>query len=469
MNIDCCKSYVGKQIIGLLPSETEEPCLYYLVINSQDLGALNWIGWSIDGVDIYSSGYYWYNNNIGCQSLIITYTGTESQSGNLDDGLGNLYPYIVRKVTELGGSCENVCYQARFDYGYILDFIDFFQLGGATPTALASINIDNEVLLEGYINTLLGTTNVDVSSIWDGFNYVVTINNAYNLGGLTFNIGTPSETTFNVLPCQITPPTPVPLEVLTLYPGASAGYSLRKISSTYNGSAIRVRRSSDNTESDIGFDSNGNLDQSALVNFVGLNSAFITKWYDQSGNNNHGLQTIANDQPRIVNLGSIDLVNSKPAVNFISSDLFTLTASISGNTDYSCFTVGKRPNSANRLVYFGTSDVSSAPYVLMHFNDGKHYISNRTKYGNYAETSTNQLLLSSFNISTNLSAYQNGVSKTLTITAYASAGNFNQIGRSGIATGFNSTGYIQEVIFYANDQSSNRVGIETNITNYYGI
>jgi len=466
MNIDCCKSYVGKQIIGLLPSEQE--CLYYLVINSQDLGAANWVGWTIDGVDVLTSGYQFYGNNLGGQSLIISYIGTQPSTVTLDDGFGNLYPFDVRKVTEFGGSCDNVCYQAEFDNGYILYYIDFFQLGGATPTGLATINIDDEATLEAYINALLGTTNADVTSIWNGSQYVVTINNAYNLGGLVFDDGLGNLTTFNVLPCQITPPNPVPLTLLTLYPGATAGYSVRKLSSTYSGSALRVRRSSDNSEQDIGFDGL-DLDIAALASFVGVSNGFVTKWYDQSGNNNDGLQTIANDQPRIVNLGSIDLVNSKPAVNFISSDLFTLTPSISGNTDYSCFTVGRRPNSGNRLVYFGTSDVSSAPYVLMHFNDGKHYISNRTKYGNYAETSTNQLLLSSFNISTNLSAYQNGVLKTLTITAYASAGNFNQIGRSGIVSGFNSTGYIQEVIFYANDQSSNRVGIETNITTYYSI
>jgi len=256
--------------------------------------------------------------------------------------------------------------------------------------------------------------------------------------------------------------------LLDLYPGASGAYSIRRLSSTYTGAAIRVRRSSDNTEQDIGF-SGVNLDETALTTFVGANDGFVTKWYDQSGNNKDGIQTTANDQPRIVSSGVVDKVNLKAAVNFISSDLFTLSSSISGNTDYSCFTVGRRPNSANRLVYFGTSDVSSAPYVLMHFNDGKHYISNRTKYATYNETSTNQLLLSSFNISSNLSAYQNGVSKALTVTGYSSSGNFNQIGRSGISTGFNSTGYIQEVVFYSNDQSANRVGIETDIINYYAI
>ena len=43
----------------------------------------------------------------------------------------------------------------------------------------------------------------------------------------------------------------VPL-LLDLYPSAAAAYSVRKLSNGYSGSAIRVRRSSDNTEQDIG-------------------------------------------------------------------------------------------------------------------------------------------------------------------------------------------------------------------------
>ena len=44
-----------------------------------------------------------------------------------------------------------------------------------------------------------------------------------------------------------------PALLLDSYPGASVAYSLRKLSSTYAGSAIRVRRSSDNAEQDINF------------------------------------------------------------------------------------------------------------------------------------------------------------------------------------------------------------------------
>jgi len=61
--------------------------------------------------------------------------------------------------------------------------------------------------------------------------------------------------------------TKIPL-LLNLYSGAAAAYSLRKINGSYSGPAIRVRRSSDSTEQDIGF-LNGELDKIALTAFIG--------------------------------------------------------------------------------------------------------------------------------------------------------------------------------------------------------
>jgi hypothetical protein len=56
--------------------------------------------------------------------------------------------------------------------------------------------------------------------------------------------------------------------LLDYVPNAAAAYSVRKLRSAYTGSAIRVRRAFDNTEQDIGFDANGNLNTTALTNFV---------------------------------------------------------------------------------------------------------------------------------------------------------------------------------------------------------
>jgi hypothetical protein len=95
-----------------------------------------------------------------------------------------------------------------------------------------------------------------------------------------------------------------------------AAYSLRKPRNAYTGNAIRVRRSSDNAEADIGFTTIGDLDTAALLTFVGSGSGFVTTWYDQSGNNRNATQTTAANQPRIVNSGVLEAVNGKPAISF---------------------------------------------------------------------------------------------------------------------------------------------------------
>jgi hypothetical protein len=105
-----------------------------------------------------------------------------------------------------------------------------------------------------------------------------------------------------------------------IFNAADAAYSLMiPEGSTYNGPLIRVRRSSDNAEQDIAFisaDANGNrhLSISALRVFVGESSAFVTTFYDQSGNGRHMVQATAANQPRIVNAGAIDMVGGRPAI-----------------------------------------------------------------------------------------------------------------------------------------------------------
>lgn len=83
-----------------------------------------------------------------------------------------------------------------------------------------------------------------------------------------------------------------------------AALALKRLLSGYAGSCIRVRRSSDNTEQDIGF-SSGLLDTAALASFVGANDGFIVTWYDQSGGANHFSQATAARQPAIVLSGVV--------------------------------------------------------------------------------------------------------------------------------------------------------------------
>ena len=117
--------------------------------------------------------------------------------------------------------------------------------------------------------------------------------------------------------------------LLDAYPNAAVAYSVRKLRGAYTGSAIRVRRSSDNAESDIGF-SGANLDTSSLTSFCSGTNGFVTTWYDQSGNARNVTQATAANQPQIVSSGSVMLNNGKPSVYFQdSNDLLRHTGATS--------------------------------------------------------------------------------------------------------------------------------------------
>jgi len=80
----------------------------------------------------------------------------------------------------------------------------------------------------------------------------------------------------------------------------TAAYSTRKVMSTYTGPAMRLRRSNDNAETDVFFDTNGWVSMTSntgtsgsgvsLATWVGSNSAYVTRWYDQSGNGYHATE-----------------------------------------------------------------------------------------------------------------------------------------------------------------------------------
>jgi len=63
-------------------------------------------------------------------------------------------------------------------------------------------------------------------------------------------------------------PTPAYSGFGDAFGGVTAYYSLRQFTEAETLNAIRVRRSSDDTEQDIGFDANGDLDSTALTTFV---------------------------------------------------------------------------------------------------------------------------------------------------------------------------------------------------------
>lgn len=97
-------------------------------------------------------------------------------------------------------------------------------------------------------------------------------------------------------------PFPVPEAVLSGillddFPSAALAYSFRKLRTAYAGSAVRIRRDSDNAEQDIGFSGN-DFDTAEAASFIGEGGiGWIVTWYDQSGNGLNVTQSSAASQP----------------------------------------------------------------------------------------------------------------------------------------------------------------------------
>jgi hypothetical protein len=246
--------------------------------------------------------------------------------------------------------------------------------------------------------------------------------------------------------------------LLEFYPGAAAAYSLRQLRRSVS-PAIRVRRSGDSLEQDIGFNSNGELDTNALLDFANGGDAWVTTWYDQSSNGNDATQTSTALQPQIVLSGSVVTDNGLPAMSFdaqyfsVSADAtfaqpntyFFVANNVSGSSD---FLDGNGPSLRN------LSDIVSGVhrmYAGVSFNSS------------FAVTNNQQFLRYSMFDGSNSEISVDGA---IVQTGNVGAQDLN----SNYILGSNLADIkMQEVVFYNSDQSSNRTGIAANINTFYSI
>lgn len=264
--------------------------------------------------------------------------------------------------------------------------------------------------------------------------------------------------------------------LLDLYPAAAA-YSLRLLRTAYTGACIRVRRSSDNTEQDIGF-SAGVLDTAALLSFVGAGDGFVVAWYDQQGSNNV-TQGSSTAQPRIVNAGALETKGGKVAIKFDgSNDFLHRTGVVLNSISVSHFSVSAATSAGTFGIIHSqhTIDVTTIRTFCDTRTTGGAYrnLIVSTGSGLYAADlsaangSTNQRLLCSFiDASKNMSAFNNGLTGGTNTYVGTPLNDSLRFGVQAAVTWLN--GYVQEFIGYNTDESANRTAIETDINNYYAI
>lgn len=274
--------------------------------------------------------------------------------------------------------------------------------------------------------------------------------------------------------------------LLDVFPNAAAAYSLRKLRTAYTGSAIRVRRSNDNAEQDIGFTVSLELDESALTTFVGANNGFVVTWYDQSGNGYDATQATAANQPQIVSSGSVISKGIRPSLDFNgTSNYLFYNSNFLGGSAGSGFAVSSFDNAtrAAREIIYGMQDTSggrydflitrqsSSPLVGTTANGIDFYVEADFQPSVVAVANTNQKLYSNI--------YENNVIRNTYINGVQEFSGGSNLGNLDDGTDFyigadivNSNwidGKIQEIVIYGTNQSLNRTGIETNINDYYAI
>lgn len=254
------------------------------------------------------------------------------------------------------------------------------------------------------------------------------------------------------------------------FTGAAAGYSLRKLRTSYTGSAIRVRKdTTGQPEQDIGFLASGELDTVSLKSFLNARSGFVTRWYDQSTNGFNGTQTTQANQPRIALTGVIERENGKPTIRFDgSNDNLTTTHVIS--YPFSTFTVSKRLTTATSAIIANNAVTNMSTTFWAVFTDNSLFRLRARELSDATIADNANLFLGyssrvgnvgyvALNASARNQVTLNGVSVYSTVTVI---GGIAFVGRI-------MNGLISEVIIYHSDQESVRSQIETNINTFYGL
>jgi len=265
--------------------------------------------------------------------------------------------------------------------------------------------------------------------------------------------------------------------ILDIYPNAAVAYSLRLLNSNYNGFCIRVRRSNDNAEQNIGFYGDL-LDTTSLLTFVGANSGFVTIWYDQSGNANNATQTTSANQARIVNSGVLETENGKPTIRFDgSNDSYNVSQISNINTSSVSFYTVNRGNAQTGAAagFFGIGATNTGMWISRRMFVERFTFLNNNQLFDIPNSMPNAgynfglfSVIKIFGVSANMFINGNFGASSFNTTLVGTFTNGNII--IGFFPGFQYfNGNISEQIVYMQDQNQNNIEISNNIKSYYGI
>jgi hypothetical protein len=306
--------------------------------------------------------------------------------------------------------------------------------------------------------------------------------NALNIGG-TGSLNSPSKLLYSSFGLGLTPGETATYTrlvqqlqfnlqrfryILDTTANAVMAVSVRKLRSAYQGSCMRVRRSSDNSETDIGFTLADALDVSSLLAFASTSSVYVKTWYDQSGGGRDLTQTTTTAQPLIVASGSLmpTPTGNLPVVSFGENSTislyYTTPLPVQQATAYCVYYNPTQNSPITERIVWSTAG-GSDPYWVSNNNLFSTTVANFSILNN-----TTPSLMNSYHSGSLMEVYLN--------RSYQSNNTRNFSSGSGIAlaqrygtTGRNLLGYIQEFIVLNEHITGSRATFEPNINSYYQV
>jgi hypothetical protein len=260
--------------------------------------------------------------------------------------------------------------------------------------------------------------------------------------------------------------------------GAAAAYSLRKLSSSYSGFGIKIRRSGDNAEANVALpvtaDSAitvtfGTSSATTLNEFVTEGSnrdGFIVTWYDQSGNSNHATAPADTNEPQIVSAGSL----LADGIDFDGiDDHLECTSALGITTDTSAFIVVKLDTTAGTQFIVDNRDGGGDGSIM--YNSSGNFVHLFQSGNAQVSSSTNESLVIFEKSATEiLVAVNDGTPTTTANTNSIDVTNAPKIGaRSFLAPTSFVNGSVKEIVIYSSIQTANRSNIIDNINDHYSI
>jgi len=283
---------------------------------------------------------------------------------------------------------------------------------------------------------------------------------------------------------------PTTAKVVVWYDQSSADYTIISEEIDARGAPVRIRvvgGTYDAYEFDLYFDDNDSISLSSYVadtyeisdgatqvtaNLTlgtlqtlvddGMTDATVCVWYDQSSSGNDATQTTTGNQPKIYDsTGGVLLENGKPAIHGtgVVNTLFSTVDYADLHTSNNCSAV-QIVAGAGQMGFGGGG---SNTFGLHGYWSGLRYFNAPTTNSVSATNSNHTVVFANRNSNTK-TLHENATELfSGTDSAAIGTGAFDLTHRWRFAS------RIQEAIWWADSQSSNRTGIETNVNNHYQI